>query len=233
MRPVEEVLPVARRDEVRTAWLAQVRWYNPWLHLGVTSIFGLVAMGVAATVIHGLKAWQVGFGVALFILANATEWRIHKSLLHKRYSLAAILYDRHTPLHHMVFVTDDMALRSTSEFRLVLLPAFAIVAVFFGLAPVIAAIWFGWPVQLMAEVDQHNLAGVFTIVTMGYVVSYEWLHLSYHLPPESFIGRLPLLNVLRRHHALHHDPRLMQKWNFNVSLPLWDLVRRTYVRKPT
>lgn len=224
MRPVEEVLPLAKRDEVRTAWLAQVRWYNPWLHLGITSIFGLAAIGVAASLVHGLLWWQAAFGVGLFIFANATEWRIHKSLLHTRYRLTSVLYDRHTPLHHMVFVTDDMALRNASEFRLVLLPAFAIVAVFFGLAPVAAAIWFS---------GHHNLAAVFTVVTMGYVVSYEWLHLSYHLPPDSFIGRLPLLKMLRRHHALHHDPRLMQKWNFNVSLPLWDLVRRTYVRKPT
>ena len=32
---------------------------------------------------------------------------------------------------------------------------------------------------------------------------------------------------------LRHDLRLMQKWKFLVSLPLWDLVRGTYVRKPT
>ena len=37
--------------------------------------------------------------------------------------------------------------------------------------------------------------------------------------------------MLRRHHALHHDPKLMQKWNFNVSLPLWDLVRGTIARE--
>ena len=232
MRPVEEVLPLARRDEVRERWLAETRWYNPWLHLGVTSVFGLAAIGAALTVMQGLQWWDLAFAVGLFILANATEWRIHKSLLHQRHRLTALLYDRHTPLHHVVFITNDMALRSTAEFRLVLLPWFAIVAVFFGLAPVIAAIWFGWPWQLFPDAVQHNLAAVFTTVTMGYVVSYEWLHLSYHLAPESFVGRLPGMKALRRHHALHHDPRLMQKWNFNVSLPLWDLVRRTYVRKP-
>lgn len=222
-KPIEDVLPIEKRDAVRRDWLAQVRWYNPWLHLGVTSIFGLAAIAAAVTQVHALTGWQVLFGAALFVLANATEWRIHKSLLHQRVKAVALLYDRHTPLHHMVFVTDDMSLRNTGEFRLVLLPAFAIVAVFFGVAPIAAVIWFAF--------DQHNLAAVFTIVTMGYVVSYEWLHLSYHLPPDSFVGRLPGMNVLRRHHALHHDPRLMQKWNFNVSLPLWDLVRKTYVRK--
>ena len=65
---------------------------------------------------------------------------------------------------------------------------------------------------------------------MGYVVSYEWLHLSYHLPQDSFIGRRSIIRLLRQTHALHHDPRLMQRYNFNVTLPLWDLVRGTYTR---
>jgi len=59
------------------------------------------------------------------------------------------------------------------------------------------------------------------------VLSYEWLHLSYHLPPESRVGRLRPIRALCRHHALHHDPRLMQRWNFNVTVPFWDWVMRT------
>ena len=64
----------------------------------------------------------------------------------------------------------------------------------------------------------------------GYVVVYEWLLLSYHLPADSFIGSLALIRFLRTTHAIHHDPRLMQRFNFNVTLPLWDLVRGTWVR---
>jgi len=29
---------------------------------------------------------------------------------------------------------------------------------------------------------------------------------------------------------VHHAPELMQKWNFNVTIPLWDWVRRTIRR---
>ena len=65
---------------------------------------------------------------------------------------------------------------------------------------------------------------------MIYVVSYEWMHLAWHLPEDTFIGSLGLVRGLRQHHAVHHDPRLMQKWNFNVTVPLWDLVRRTRFR---
>jgi sterol desaturase/sphingolipid hydroxylase (fatty acid hydroxylase superfamily) len=68
---------------------------------------------------------------------------------------------------------------------------------------------------------------------MLYVLSYEWLHLAYHLPQDTVLGRNPLVRVLARHHARHHDPRLMQKWNFNVTVPLWDWVRGTIWRPPS
>ncbi len=230
MRPLDQLLPAAERDRLREKLANAPGFYNPWVHLSVTTFFGLSLIALGAWLIEDLKWWQVAFGVALFVLSNAAEWRIHKSLLHKRSKLAPVLYDRHTPEHHVIYVTDDMAIRSTREFRLVLIPAWGIMAIFASLLPAMAAIWFGFPFRLFSEVDQHNLAAVFAIVTMGYVVSYEWLHLSYHLPPDSFVGSLGIIRLLRRHHAIHHDPRLMQRWNFNVTLPLWDLVRRTYVR---
>jgi hypothetical protein len=225
--PVEAVLPRDRRDQIRADWLAESGFYNPWLHIGITTGFGGTIMVIAASLLHDVKWWEILFGVGLFVVSNAAEWRIHRDLLHKRFKLLPVLYDQHTPRHHMVFVTDDMSIRSTREFQLVLIPPYGIVAAFAGLVPAMVLIWTG-TFGLFPE--RHNLAAVFAIVTMGYIVSYEWLHLSYHLPEDSFVGGLWIVRVLRQHHAIHHDPRLMQKWNFNVSLPLWDLVRRTYVR---
>lgn len=223
MKPLEEVWSQQKREAFRDEVFARKKgWYSPALHLAVPSTFGLGVMISAVFFMHDVKVWELLFGLGLFVLANATEWRIHKSLLHHRAPFAPFLYDRHTPEHHMVFVTEDMAIRSRNEFRLVLLPSFAVVLLGVLLSPIAAALWF--------VAGQHNLACIFALVTMGYVVSYEWLHLSYHLPESSFIGRRALIRALRRHHALHHDPRLMQRWNFNVSLPLWDLVRRTSVR---
>jgi sterol desaturase/sphingolipid hydroxylase (fatty acid hydroxylase superfamily) len=62
---------------------------------------------------------------------------------------------------------------------------------------------------------------------MFFFLSYEWLHLSYHLPKESFIGRLGIVALLREHHRRHHDPRLMKRWNFNVTVPVFDWIRGT------
>jgi sterol desaturase/sphingolipid hydroxylase (fatty acid hydroxylase superfamily) len=133
-----------------------------------------------------------------------------------------LLYDRHTPEHHVVFVTDDMAVAERREWKLVLIPPWAIVAAFAAAIPL--------PATLIL-LGQWNAAMFFVATMMFYLVSYEWLHLSYHLPPDSFIGRLKLIAFLRRHHASHHDPRLMQKWNFNVTVPIWDLLLGT-VYKP-
>ncbi len=229
----DQKTPLALTPESRDALRARLlegRFYSPWVHLGITSVLGLGAMALASTQLHQVKWWQVAFGVGLWVLANATEWRIHKTLLHHRTPGFALLYERHTPQHHVLYLTDDMEIRSTREFKLVLLPPYAIALLFVGLSPVIAAIWLGWPWRLAADVDQHNLAAVFTLVTMGFVVSYEWLHLAYHLPRESFVGRLGFVRFLARTHALHHHPTRMNRWNFNVTVPLWDLVRGTYLR---
>ena len=86
-----------------------------------------------------------------------------------------VLYDRHTPIHHRIFVARDMAIRDRREFALVLLPWFGIVAIFAMTAPFTVALWF----------FERNLACLFVATTMFYVLSYEWLHLSYHLPRDA------------------------------------------------
>jgi len=221
MKPLEQVLPRDERDRMRREALeAQPRWYSPWLHLAFPSLFGLGIAATALAQVRDLRPWQLGFFVFILLLSNATEWRAHRDLLHKRFPPLGALYDRHTPEHHMIFVRGDMALRHPREFRLVLIPAYGIVAIFLVTAPPAALLW---------SFGQTNLAALYLAATMLYVVSYELMHLAWHLPETSWIGSLRLVRLLGDHHAIHHDPRLMQRWNFNVTVPLWDLVRRTYL----
>jgi hypothetical protein len=216
-------LSAARRDELRARLLAEIpRWYSPWLHLAFPSLVGIGVMLTCAALLHDLRPVELVAVPATFVLLNAGEWRIHRDLLHKRTWPLTVLYDRHTPQHHMVFVTDDMAIRSTREFRLVLIPVYGIIAAGIGALPIPIALWLGFGLR--------NVALLFMATTMGYVVAYEWMHLAYHAPADSFIGRLTLIHRLRHHHAVHHEPALMQKWNFNVTIPLWDWVRRSTYR---
>lgn len=194
--------------------------YSPWLHLSLTVGIGVAALAVAIARMHRptLLEWLVV--PITFVVANLAEWRAHKDLLHHRMPGFTVLYDRHTPEHHMVFGYDDMAIRDAKELRLVLIPAFGVFGIVLATAPL------AW---VLGHFVSANVGWLFLVTCALYVVGYEVSHMSYHLPEDSFIGRLGLVRVLREQHRRHHHPRLMQKWNFNVTIPLGDLLHRTMV----
>jgi hypothetical protein len=191
------------------------------VHFTLPSSFALAVIAVALTHVENPSAWELLTVPIVYLLTNMNEWYIHRDILHRRFPLAPILYDRHTPEHHVIYVTNDMAIRSWREFHLVLIPAYGLFLIFVTLLPLATALWL---------LVSPNVACLYTATVMFYAASYEWLHLSYHLPKHHPIGRLRLIAWLRHHHAVHHDPRLMQRWNFNVTLPFWDWVMRTTVR---
>jgi hypothetical protein len=208
-----------RREAVRARANAEVpASYSPWFHLLFPSLCGLAIVLACALGMRDLRLWQLAFIPVALVVVNLAEWVIHRDLLHKRTPGFTVLYDRHTPMHHVVFVTDDMAIRSWRELRLVLIPPFGIFGVLLAALPFLGGFML---------VGQRNLGLLFVCVMMTYAVTYEWLHLSYHLPPDSAVGRNRLIRWLRRHHAMHHDPTLMQRWNFNVSFPLADWLAGT------
>jgi Fatty acid hydroxylase superfamily len=212
----------ARRDALRAELLARIpRWYSPLVHLAFPSLCGITLVASALWLLRDFAAWQLVVLPISFVILNAGEWLVHRDLLHRRTPPLQILYDRHTPEHHMIFVTEDMAIRDRREFRLVLIPFYGILTAAAGALPIPVALWL---------LGQRNLGLGYFATAVGYTVLYEWLHLIYHLPESHPIGGLGLVARLRRHHAIHHDPRLMQKWNFNVTIPFWDWVRRTIYR---
>ena len=76
------------------------------------------------------------------------------------------------------------------------------------------------------------MACLYVATAIGYAVSYEWLHFSYHLPHDHPVARNPIILRMARHHAIHHDPRIMQRYNMNVTVPLMDHVMGTTVDAP-
>jgi hypothetical protein len=220
---VDTSMSADRRAQLREQLLdATPSWYSPWFHLAAPSLFGLSAIAACAWLLQTTLWWHWLTIPITYLAANIGEWRVHKYWLHKRTKFAPMLYDQHTPMHHMVYVTHDMAMRDRREWRLVLIPPYGIMIIFFGLLLPSAALWY---------FGQGNIACLFVATLMAYVLGYEWLHLSYHLPVDHPIGRMRLIGRLRHHHAVHHDPTLMQKWNFNVTVPLWDWVMGTIAKQ--
>lgn len=193
-------------------------WYNPYVHLAVPSIFGIAFIATALMQVAGLTLLQLAAVPLTYVFANAVEWWAHKYLLHHRNPLAPVLYDQHTPKHHVVYTHRDMAIRDIREFRMVLIPAYGIMLIGLSILPVGA---------LIGYLTSPNIGALYAATAMAYAVGYEWLHLSYHLDPASRLGRTALIAWLRRHHSIHHDPRLMQTLNFNVTVPIWDYVMGT------
>jgi hypothetical protein len=218
-----------RRERVRARIRDEIPWwYSAWGHLAGTTGIGVAVLALSALRLSRLRLVWTDALVVPFVLvaANVFEWCVHKHVLHRRSRWLAPLqeiYDKHTPMHHMVYVEEDMALRSTKEFRLVLIPAAGVLGIVLATTPAALGVGHLW----------SACAGWLFLVTASlYMVSYEVLHLCYHAPSQSLIGRLAVLRVLRAHHARHHDPRLMQAWNFNVTVPLCDWLLGT-IAPPT
>ncbi|MBX3211422.1 MAG: sterol desaturase family protein [Labilithrix sp.] len=216
-------LTEARRDAVRRRALAEIPWwYSPHAHLAATTGIGVIVL-VASVVFlarldPGVRWTDLLVIPAVVLLANYYEWRVHKDVLHKRFWPFEVIYDKHTPMHHMIYVEEDMAVRDVRELRLVLIPAAGVLGIVLAAAPLAIGLAHFWSAA----------AGwLFLLTTSLFMVSYEVLHLCYHAPADSFIGRRGLIRILRAHHARHHDPRLMQRYNFNVTVPLFDWLMGT------
>ncbi len=206
-------------ERQRSAIVAEIpRWYSPTVHFVIPAILGLGAMAGALSRVAALRPAEILVVPAALILSFAFEWRVHQLVLHRRMPLLGTLYVRHELKHHVIYTYDDITMRSPRETWLILMPAYAIVLVFLLDAPFALA---------AAALFSANVGWLFLATSMFFFLSYEWLHLAYHLPASSAIGRLRLVALLREHHRRHHDPRLMKRWNFNVTVPVFDWVHRT------
>ncbi|HEY1584729.1 MAG TPA: fatty acid hydroxylase family protein [Polyangia bacterium] len=188
--------------------------YSGVAHFVFTSIASLSVVLYCAATVRAPHWWELVTVPATFLFANFVEYRAHRGVMHHRIPPFSLVFERHTPSHHGFYTHEAMAAESSRDYYMVLFPPILIVF-FFGL--------FALPVGLaLAWLATANIARMFVATAVGYFLTYEWLHFSYHQPPDGFIGRLWLVRRLRAHHTLHHDIARMQKWNFNITFPICD-----------
>ena len=186
--------------------------YNGLLHFAFTNAVALTALLWAARQVHA-PGWALLTVPVTFLYANAVEYFGHRGPMHHPRRFLKLVYSRHTLLHHAFFTRDEMRLESTRDLKMVLFPPLLIVF-FFGL--------FALPIGLaLKALLGANVAALFVVTAMAYFLTYEWLHLSYHLG---------LGGPLRRLHAAHHDPRVMSHANFNITFPICDALFGTFSR---
>lgn len=192
--------------------------YSPQVHFVVPALLGLAVLGFCVWGARNVQPVEWLTVPATLFSGFAFEWRVHKSVLHRRLPLLGTLYERHELKHHVLYTFDRMEMRSPSETWLILMPTYAIVLVFGMMVPLVAAVW--WFATL-------NVALIMLATSMLFFLAYEWFHLAYHLPLDHPIARIGLIRRLREVHRRHHDPRLMKRWNFNVTFPLFDWIHGT------
>lgn len=192
--------------------------YQPLLHLAMPLLVGLPVIAWCVAGLEGPGLRDMAVVPATWVAAIATEWRIHRDLLHRRAPPLEVLYEAHTVSHHAMYVEGAMAISSLSEVRGILFPPWATAAAAIGTAPI------AW---LLGQVLGGDAGRLFWATSLAYLITYEALHLSFHLPRAHPIRRLRVIARLSRNHTRHHDPRRMQRKNFGVTSTLWDRVRGT------
>lgn len=217
MEAAPDGLPVGIRDYRERYRVERVpRHYSGRLHLASTSLTSLVGVALAINQIHAPSLLEWGTVPAAFLVANLAEYLGHRFPMHHRYPGLAAVFRRHAGTHHRFFVADAMAGRDARDWHVTLFPPILILF-FFG---VIGAPLAG----LLLWLAPPNVAWLFVATAITYFLTYEWLHLSYHIASGSLLGRLPGVASLARHHQRHHDPLLMGRCNFNITFPIVDRV---------
>lgn len=192
-------------------------WYVP-LHLGVTiGLLGGVSIALLALLPLGTFHWTVWLAaVAVILTADFVEYSLHRWPMHRRKKATDALFKRHTLEHHRLFTYEAMGIEKFDE---VFLTTFNVSDVVVALASM------GIVGGIMLPIFGLKGAMVIAAALGLYGTFKQAIHMAFHLP-ESWM-RFPVLRSrafywLREHHALHHDPRMMTRWNFNIGLPTFD-----------
>ena len=196
--------------------------YSGPLHLTTTvSISALIAIG-SILMLDNVQPLEWLTVPLAFLYANLAEYLGHRGPMHHKTRLLAGVFQRHTVEHHSFFTNEAPMFESTKDYRAVLFPPILLIF-FFGAfaAPVGAVLYY---------VATPNVGFLFVLTAILYFLNYELLHFAYHCDPQSRIGQLPLVSRLRKHHIVHHDKRLMTRYNFNITYPICDVLFGTHYR---
>ena len=197
--------------------------YSGKLHFWVTTIWCLSLIIICIIFIHQPN-WKELLIIPIgFIYINFVEYIGHKGPMHHRKKKLDKVFTRHTLQHHRFFTKENFSFDSSKDVKAVLFPPVLLLFFFIGFTlPAGFLFYFFW---------SKNAALLFTTTVFAYYLNYEWLHFAYHLPDTHFISKLPFIKTLRKLHHTHHDTKLMTKYNFNITYPIFDILFGTYYKE--
>ncbi len=200
------------RAEYRERYISQ--HYSGPLHLATTVSVSLLIALLSAMMLEKISPLEWLTIPLTFLYANLSEYLAHRRPMHNKTRFLGPTFTRHTIEHHSFFTHEAATYDTTQDFKAILFPPFMLL-VFNGC--------FAFPMGALLYFSiSPNVSFLFVLTAILYFLNYELLHFSYHMDPQSWVGRLPFMVRLRRHHLRHHDMRLMTRYNFNITYPICD-----------
>jgi len=209
-----------RQRAFRRQYVEQISpWYNGLVHIGVMYAAGISAIWWCVSRMQG-ATWEWLLVVPVAIAGNFVEWGMHKFVMHRLVDVFALraIYDRHTRQHHQYFTDGDPTINTIKEFRIVFFPWRVLMVL------AVAGSLFGW---IAAQLINANAGYVVFVTMIGHYMVYETFHFCCHIPENSWLRHVPLVNTIRRHHAAHHNMGIMMHVNMNLTLPIADWAMKT------
>ncbi len=153
------------------------------------------------------------------ILGNLAVFLIHKYPLHRKIKPLGFAYKIHSQWHHRFYTDKNIEFDSTRDLFII----------FFPIDVVLGFIILVLPLIYFALTPIFSANGVFLVLATScfYFISYEVIHLSSHLSEKNFLMKVPYFRFMRKYHRIHHDPALMNDYNFNIVFPFFDLIFNT------
>jgi hypothetical protein len=212
-------LPAAAARFVRADHLPAA--YSPARHAARTLAIACALAATGALLATRARPLDWVLAPIFFVVANFIEWMIHRHPMHHPQP-PRFMYANHTLLHHLAFTDRNMPVTRPAELGLVMMPWYTMLGLFVLASPIMV---------LAGLVRGPGLAGVFLLAAVAYFLMYETLHALYHLPDATLdrlgLGRRALFRRMQAHHAHHHILGRMAHVNFNVTIPLMDVLLGT------
>jgi len=160
---------------------------------------------------------QAAAFVCTVIYCSFFEWTLHRNVMHKR-TWISHPFELHAMSHHVLFKHDETyhALDDNMKSHVTFVPRDYILLTLVN-TPIFIAV--EWATKLPI------LAGCWGAV-LAYLVMFDVLHWSFHVPKERRMERWGWVRWLKEHHRLHH---YRMNRNLNVVFPLADLLFGTRI----
>lgn len=192
-------------------------WYSGVLHYLFNGTLLIGSTFFLFYQINDLKLVELLVIPIMLIVGNLAVYLIHRYPLHRKYKgVKDMTYGQHTLIHHRFYTSDHYQVAPDEESHSFFFPP--IVVLLFCL------VFLPFLYFVLSLFLSNNLLFLSLGMSSTYFILYEIVHYASHLPEGHWALKVGHFRRMRQHHLDHHNPRMMDRFNFNIVFPLFDHV---------